>query len=130
MVYLPVFRSESVCTDTWAIRKTSPFLGTFSLPGDCIIFLTLNVSPFVFFHSCLPKTAILAPPCFRDVDYKARWSVTYLVTFKNIIILTTSAVSSTNLGSILIFTSCVLHRSPVFNKFHESGRNIFVSTNE
>ena len=29
-------------------------------------------------------------------------------------------MSSTKLGSILIFASCVLHRSPVFNKLHES----------
>ena len=27
-----------------------------------------------------------------------------------------SAVSSTNLGSILVFASCVIHRSPVFTK--------------
>ena len=34
------------------------------------------------------------------------------------IIVTTSAVSSTTLGSILIFASCVLlYRSPVFSKF-------------
>ena len=39
-------------------------------------------------------------------------------------ILTTSAVSSTDLGSILIFASCVLNRSPVFSKFHKLKPNI------
>ena len=33
-------------------------------------------------------------------------------------------MSSTNLGSMLIFASCVLHRSLVFNIFHESGPNL------
>ena len=36
---------------------------------------------------------------------------------------TTSAVSSTNFGSIVIFASCVLHRSPVFSKFF-MGQNL------
>ena len=31
------------------------------------------------------------------------------------IVLTTSAVSSTDLGLILIFASCVIHRLPVFS---------------
>ena len=31
--------------------------------------------------------------------------------------LTLSAVSLTNFGSMVIFASCVLHRSPVFSKF-------------
>ena len=39
-------------------------------------------------------------------------------------LLTTSTVSLTNLGSILIFASCVLHRSPVFGNFHESEPDI------
>ena len=38
--------------------------------------------------------------------------------YKNI--LTNSAVSSMNLGSMLIFASWVLHRSSVFSKFHKS----------
>ena len=44
------------------------------------------------------------------------------------IILTTSALSSTNLGSILIFASGVLHRSSVLSKFHESGPKIRCNT--
>ena len=40
-----------------------------------------------------------------------------MVMFYKIIL--TSAVSSTNLGSELIFASCVLHRSFVYSKFHE-----------
>ena len=39
----------------------------------------------------------------------------------------TSAVSWTNLGSILIFASCVVHRSPVFSKFVMS-QNLFCTT--
>ena len=42
------------------------------------------------------------------------------------VILTTSAVSSTNLGPILIFASCVLYLSPVFSKFHD--QSVFITT--
>ena len=42
------------------------------------------------------------------------------------IIATTSAVSSTNLGSILIFACCMLlYRSPVFSKFHKSKATLY-----
>ena len=41
-------------------------------------------------------------------------SVCNIYTYIYIYIQTTSAVSSTNLGSIVIFASFVLHRSPVF----------------
>ena len=42
-----------------------------------------------------------------------------VVLYKVILLITTPAVSSTKLGSILIFASCALliHRSPVFRKF-------------
>ena len=36
----------------------------------------------------------------------------------------TSAVNTGYLGSILIFTSCVVHRSYVFSHFHESKPNV------
>ena len=40
------------------------------------------------------------------------------------VVLTTPAVSSTNLELMLMFASCILCRSPVFTKFHKLKPNI------
>ena len=53
--------------------------------------------------------------------------VSYICSFYKII-LTTSAASSTYVGSILIFATCVLHRSPVTSKFHGSQPNVRLSS--
>ena len=66
-----------------------------------------------FYASCAARHGFmvsLLPPCKRYIFCE--------------ITITTSAVSSTNLGSILIFASCVLYRSPVFSKFHKSKPNL------
>ena len=59
-----------------------------------------------------------APCCACFLACRTTASNEHLLIFYKII-LTTSAASSTNLGSTLMFASCVLHRSPVFSKFHE-----------
>ena len=56
------------------------------------------------------------------VDRQLKRKKKHRLFYKNI--LTASAASSTNLGSILIFASCVLYRSPVLSKFHQSKPNI------
>ena len=50
------------------------------------------------------------------------WFQVLLLLFYKVV-LTTSAVTSTILGLILIFAGCVIHRSPVLKFFHESNPN-------
>ena len=67
---------------------------------------------------------------FLSFDRQEPFWFTFFVLYVRLLlyktILTTSAVSSTNFGSIVIYASCALHRSPAFtiNNFHGSGPNI------
>ena len=54
---------------------------------------------------------------FKTSDFDKKYMAGGATAERLKIVLATSAVSSTNLGSILMFASCVLHRSPVFGRF-------------
>ena len=84
----------------------------------------LELPPRFLLDKLLFTTAVVRDNCSKNESCRAPTRpVSPIQGALYKIILTTSAVSSTNLGSILIFVRCVLYRSPASSKFHKSKLN-------